>query len=268
MICTVDSKEIIKIAARDGKEIAEVRDNQGRLLFENCGTLSGVPPLTFTSRGGNLIDYQIYGDAVNSQGCGDYDAESDGYQIPVTVCGENLCPTSTVSLHKTNSRTRSIQVTCMQGNGYTFTCSITLEEITTLGITFVYDGNYSRNATITIANGKLTASVPKIDGRTINSLYLYISSTAPADAQASLTNCWFGLSTSVPTTTPIYIGDAPLYAGEYLSYREQKIYRNINGSLTPVSAEFPEIQAIEETNILTVDTTVQPSDVYIKYKKG
>lgn len=56
--------ETVAIYDGSGKEIAEVRDNQGRLLFRNFEEISGVPPLHFTSRGEHLLDYRIYGNTV------------------------------------------------------------------------------------------------------------------------------------------------------------------------------------------------------------
>ena len=78
----------------------------------------------------------------------------------------------------------------------------------------------------------------------------------------------FGSGSGDNAFTPIYVGSEPLYDGEYVSFSEQKIYRVVEGALTPVSAEIPEIQTFKGRNFLTVDTAVQPFEMYIKYKKG
>lgn len=89
-------KEITSIYTRDGKEIIEVRDNQNNIVYSAIDEISGVPPLSFMSHGGYLQDCRIYGNTVQNgtptpenpvevQGCGEYDAELNGYKIPVTV---------------------------------------------------------------------------------------------------------------------------------------------------------------------------------------
>lgn len=65
-----------------GREIKEVRNNQGRLLFKNWNEIHGSVPLSFMSRGAYLQDYRIYGNTVQNgtptpenpvevQGCGE-----------------------------------------------------------------------------------------------------------------------------------------------------------------------------------------------------
>ena len=69
-------------------------------------------------------------------------------------------------------------------------------------------------------------------------------------------------------TTPVYIGSEPLYLNEYVSYGERQIYKNVNGVLTPIEPPVP-ISAITTAsgeNILTTETTVQPSNIWIKGK--
>lgn len=94
-----NGKEITSIYTRDGKEIIEVRDNQNNIVYSAIDEISGSVPLSFMSRGGYLQDYRIYGNTVQNgiptpenpvevQGCGEYDAELNGYKIPVTVEGQ------------------------------------------------------------------------------------------------------------------------------------------------------------------------------------
>ena len=71
------------------------------------------------------------------------------------------------------------------------------------------------------------------------------------------------------TTTPIYIGDEPLEADEYVDYQAGKIYRMINGVLTPTDppVPLPALPTCEGTTVIDYDGTPAPSSVYVKYKK-
>lgn len=70
------------------------------------------------------------------------------------------------------------------------------------------------------------------------------------------------------TTTPVYIGENKLEENEYVSYGEQKIYRDVSGTLTPTDppVPLPEIPTIDGTTIIDYDGTPKPSQMYIKYK--
>ena len=61
MVINSYEKSPFEIRDSTGKEFKEIYDNQGRLLFKNWSEISGVPPLNFTSREEQLLDYRIYG---------------------------------------------------------------------------------------------------------------------------------------------------------------------------------------------------------------
>ena len=67
------------------------------------------------------------------------------------------------------------------------------------------------------------------------------------------------------TTTNVPIGDTPLMEDEYVSYAEQKIYRYVEGTLTPVDppSTLPQITTANGDNELSVVTAVQPDLVQI-----
>jgi len=54
----------------------------------------------------------------------------------------------------------------------------------------------------------------------------------------------------------VNIGTDPLYADEYVSFSEQKIYRKINNILTPVSAELPVISTFSGNNLIQTSSSV------------
>ena len=71
-----------------------------------------------------------------------------------------------------------------------------------------------------------------------------------------------------PSDFPIYIGENQLDVGEYVSFSEQKIYREVSGTLTPTypPVSFPDIPTIKGETIIDYDGTPKPSQMYVKYK--
>lgn len=73
------------------------------------------------------------------------------------------------------------------------------------------------------------------------------------------------------TTTPIYIGDTPLGEDEYVSFKEQKVYRMVNGVLTPTDppVPLPALPTVDGTNIVDYagQSAAVPSRFYAKYRK-
>ena len=63
----------------------------------------------------------------------------------------------------------------------------------------------------------------------------------------------------------IQIGDSPLYDGEYLSYKEKKLYKYIDSVLIPIDppSPFPEISTTEGVNKVIIETSTQPDSIFI-----
>lgn len=256
-----------------------VSDPMARLWGRKSGggfeEISGVPPLSFTSRGAQLLDYRIYGNAEDAQGCGEYDSELDGYKIPVMVAEQpHILFTETVDDFVSRGASWSIKNGIVSVTG---TATGQSNPISVMGNRAGMSGDFlitknNENTRISIScliekNGVTSYDslepILRLDGTETRVAFF-------PQVQAGTYN-----KTCTPTiqqviTTPVYIGNEPLYDGEYVSFSEQKIYRMVEGVLTPVEppVSIPEIQVFEGENILTVDTTVQPSNVYVKYKKG
>jgi len=90
--------EALAIYDNAGREIKEVRNNQGRLLFKNWNEIQGSPPITFRGYGKNLTECRIYGNTVQNGtpssegpvdvvGCGVWDETQQSYKLPLTVNG-------------------------------------------------------------------------------------------------------------------------------------------------------------------------------------
>jgi hypothetical protein len=72
------------------------------------------------------------------------------------------------------------------------------------------------------------------------------------------------------TTTPIYIGDEPLGKDEYVDYQAGKVYRMINGTLTPTDppVTLPALPTAEgETVVDYAGSGTSPEKVLLKYRK-
>jgi len=68
--------------------------------------------------------------------------------------------------------------------------------------------------------------------------------------------------------TPLYIGGTQLGEDEYLDYGEQKIYKDVSGTLTPTDPPipFPTLTTYLGENSIDVDTTTPPDKVVLEYK--
>lgn len=69
-------------------------------------------------------------------------------------------------------------------------------------------------------------------------------------------------------SVPVYIGENQLEEDEYVSYNDGKIYRIVDGTLTPTEppVPLPEIPTIDGTTIIDYDGDPKPSQMYVKYK--
>ena len=72
------------------------------------------------------------------------------------------------------------------------------------------------------------------------------------------------------TTMPIYIGDEPLDKDEYVDYTQQKIYRMVDGVLTPTDppVPLPALPTCEGTTVINYEgQSVAPEKVLLTYRK-
>lgn len=99
------------------------------------------------------------------------------------------------------------------------------------------------------------------------------------DYDKSLTDIMFSSGSTPPekyqpyrkTITPIYIGSDPLSEDEYVDYGEQKVYRMIDGTLTPTDppVHLPALPTYSDADtVIDYEDTPAPSSAEFKYKKG
>ena len=224
------------------------------MLLEDGGrkTVSGVPPLIFKSDGAELKSYRIYGAAW---GVGDYDENSGKYVIPVTIAGKNKFDGTLFSGYYTDSTMTSIGGASgnyksfkllLSAGTYTFSSNISV-----LIIRYITADSYKSNPT----SGRITQThtfTVSDDG--------YVS-LAFRNAENTL---W-------DDSTTIQIEEAQT-ATEYEPYHEPIVSTiSLDTPLTEgesVSLAETGVQfgTIDGTNILSVGTTVQPSNVEVMGK--
>ena len=227
-----------------------------RLLFllEDGGrkTVSGVPPLTFKSDGAELKSYRIYGAAW---GVGDYDENSGKYVIPVTIAGKNKFDGTLFSGYYTDSTMTSIGGATgnyksfkllLSAGTYTFSCSVPVLVIRYI-TSDIYRSNpigskYTQEYTFTLANDSYVSLAFRNESNTAWD----DSTTIQVELSQSATEYE---PFHEPSTINIFL-DEPVYEGESVSMEDTGVH----------------IGTIDGTNILTVGTEVQPSNVEVMGK--
>lgn len=215
--------------------------------------LEGIPPLTFTSRGLPLINYLIEGNTVQNGGVGertgnlfDKSKRTDKSRVVYTT-GEigalfGVFVSDFTPIEPNTTYTLNIVSSISGKTGHLFA---------------LYDEN--KNFVNTGAHEATPATVYTFT-TPFNVAYIRFNGNM-ASADEIMLNTG---STALPyepygykipitcggVTTDIYIGDSPLYDGDTISMTDTGI----------------EIPTAYGNNVLTVDTTVQPSNVYIEYK--
>ena len=240
------------------------REMAGALRDMYSTEVEGVPPLTFPSNGNNLLNYKIDG---ASGGIGDLvtdtsDENYGKYKIPAVISGNNLAKWDThlqpqpngIVFNDINSISSIINVsninniyifgdrTKLNSNVYRIGKSnepISLNSQTTRitftgGILDTSDCNYVI-VSCSIYNTETTFDDIK------NSFMIVEGTTSPENFEPYIE----------PTTTNIYL-DEPIEANESKKLSDT----NVN------------IPTINGTNILSIDTTIQPSNVYVQAPKN
>lgn len=241
---------------------------------KNTVILKDTPPLSFKASSTKLKDYAIYG---NDGGAGDFDSTTEKYLIPVTVRRQNLFDISNYELVAmypeqqtgtatastgSKSRFRSLLLPVVGGKTYSICVKRGNIDRFRLAAYTNYppeDGDeciLSPDGTIENNYAHVVFTAP--EGATSVLLYLF-SSLLPADIDALITSeaieLQFCESSSVvyfeKHTTTIVL-DEPLGAGDCIT----------------MSDTGQQIDVIRGENTLTVDTTIQPAKVTIKYYGG
>jgi hypothetical protein len=237
-------------------------------------TYTGTLPTTLQTVAGYLESYKIWG---NTGGVG---AETENLCDKVFASGYNIASDGHPISYSNNSRCATLEaIDVSDQNTVTFSYTNTVSDNKHL-IYSLFNGNTlvvrkagaSSGATIDVAQG--------------NKLYLCVySDLTSVDAAETTSNIMLNSgSTALPyepygyklpilsndTTVDVYIGDTALGKNEYADSSTGKIYRYVDGTLTPTDppAQLPPIPtAAGETTISYGGTGAQPEKVELKYRR-
>lgn len=258
-------KEIIKIWAAD----------ESKWVYEAVGEISGVLPLRFTSDGTPLIEYKIYGYVTGGIGTPTKNLfNKNAIEYPAYIRANGTINTTSGASGYAISDYIPVSADSYVAHG--------LQSRGNLPHIAVYDENQELVRTVQIvSNEDLNLTIAsnekyiRLSVRMAGDEYQTAMFTRGATAPETFVPFGYKLDISTSdgtsiTTTPVYIGDDPLDEDEYVDYQAGKIYRMINGVLTPTDppVPLPALPTCEGTTVIDYDDVPAPSSVEIKYKKG
>ena len=226
---------------------------------KGSNAITGVPPLTFVSNGENLVDYRIYG---ASGGVGDLitdenDRNFGRYAIPVMVRGKNLFDIATIT---PNSAIQSATGTVNYSAVSDLSDYISVDGLIEISLSYDYE-NLLTSAVR--AFSFFTYSKERLSYVTYSPALKNITVNIPSNTKyvrfnydKNCTNIMLTESLASSNYEPYY---EPISTNTYL---DEPLGEGESISMSDTGVSIPTING---TNILTVDTAVQPSKMYIKY---
>lgn len=253
-------------------------------------TISGTPPLSFKAKAGALKDYRIYGNTANGESVGDVVTEGEHageYKVPVTVEGKNLFDKSktanilkcylSVSTLVSSVNTRTIFIECKPSTTYTVSKIRGKRFVVGWSDKLPAPGVELQEKVINYGASSITITT----GLAAKYLVAYIYNAeqdAPITVDEMIASAQIEKGSTAtpyepyhtPVTTPIYLPEPIKMVGdaaEYIDYNDQKLHRV---GAEDIDVTLPELPTLAGTNVLSVETAVQPSGVEItgKIKKG
>ena len=255
------------------------------LIFEK--EISGVPPLTFNAVAGTLKNYRIYGNTVNGESVGELvtDSQSEhygNYAIPIT----NNSETANIYLDKplrmvgdeaeyvdyATQKWHRVRKNLLRNTATSRTIS---------DVTFTVNDNGSVTCNGT-ARGNIFFKIGDI--LTTNQYSILAGCPINGTNNSYLMRCYSnnviiavdigsGVSINQIIDGYVEIRIASGYTCDNLTFYPMIRKADIEGDTyepyienTEVDVTLPEIAVTAGTNTLTVETEVQPSEVYIKYE--
>ena len=197
--------------------------------------------------------------------------EPYGYKVPAVVSGKNLFNENSelnvnASINVTNGEfpnayggNRKMYFFKVKPNtAYTFSCNTIGDRLYICEYNqFINPANYSSsnrilpdNVICNLGTGMSEYSFTTSSNSKMVGIY-YSLNTIPTDIQIEIGNIATDYETYIePTTTNIYL-DEPISQNESISLSDTNV----------------DIPTIEGTNVITIDTTVQPNNVYVQARK-
>lgn len=243
-----------------GDNLVERIDLGDTTIFDPYTTLTGTLPLSFNARvAGALKNYRMYGD---SDGAG---VQTENLIADIIDNG-NIDGSGKIILYTSANTYRLLVAPIISGKTYTICSTGSISTIYGIYDSLPEIGSISYDTSRHIVNAASETFVAPITGYiafredyNITTYMLIEGSTAPT------TYIPFGykipISNSDGTNTSnydLFLGDSKLYEDEYLDYGEQKVYKDISGTLTPTDppVPLPAIQAYQGENTLSSTETV------------
>ena len=257
--------------------------------------LSGIPPLTFKGKGKDLKNYRIYGNTVNGENVGDLITEGEHageYSVPVTVTNGTDTETTNIYLpeqikmvgdeaeyidygeqkqHRVRKNLLPNTATSMTINGIKFT--VNEDGSITCNGTAIHATEFTvyLDVLLSAGNYRLTGCP---SGGGFSSYYLrawYRSSEGLKWLYDFGSGYDFTLTDTTVMRSSIVIENARVVDNItfYPMIRKADIEDDTYEPYienTELDVTLPALPTLSGTNMLTVGTEVQPSNVYIKYE--
>lgn len=269
-------KDIIKIFCGGTlqKEIIKVWSGEAHeYVYESSVEYTGSLPITINTDGNALLDYRIYG-ASGGAGEPTESGEPVGYKLPMTVGkklynakndiqGYYIGNNGAIMKWDSDMNYVSDKIPVSPGKKYTLYYPLTVSG-NSLSCAF-YDDSDDPLRIISVQS--TTPPYEKIYHLVAPNGATYFRTSIKRNPDSEPIALFVEHMDNTPT--PVYIGENQLDAGEYVSYEEQKIYRDVGGTLTPTDppVPLPEIPTIKGETVIDYDGTPKPSQMYIKYRR-
>ena len=221
--------------------------------------ITGTLPLTFNAKAGDLTDYTIYGTAAgagvqteNLVDLADIELMTNSrYGILFTEPGTYTCTAFDNVLAYVYARKYDVNDA---PNGDNLSIVSSSKDITARTITIEQGENFkifdplTTGTSETIKNKLISDKVVVVKSSTVPTTYIPYGYKIPLTLTSGQHSDDYVL----------YIGDTQLGETEYLSFAEQKIYKDVTGTLTPTDPPqaFPAITAYAGENTLSSTETV------------
>lgn len=254
-------------------------------------TISGVPPLTYKAIEGTLTDYRIYGQTVDGESVGDRTGNLfNGEILQGFYSFSNGIYYGSFGSYQHYVCTNKIE--CKSNT--TYTIQVYAPEIISYSYGFIWWDENLNFISAYISTESQSSDITTVSATAPNNAKYMAFDLGANSAESTIVPSnvsWIMLnegSTPLPyepygykvpvtvsngtdtQTIPIYISEQIKKVGdeaEYIDYGEQKLHRV---GAEDIDVNLPELPTVTGTNVLSVETAVQPSGVEItgRIKKG
>ena len=231
-------------------------------------------PYLFKSNGHRLRNYRIYG---NTGGVGDLDTETEKYIIPVVMQNKNVLQNTSPS-RTFGNLTATVQPdgTVILNGTSPSTAFIDINTNIFVESGMIFNGCPSGGSANTYCLRATKLSTESYANQTGDDIVFTSSEnykiSIRINANYTCDNLIFRPMIRYPNTDSTFEPyhepkvyniclDEPLKANEYIDFREQKCYRSDN---TRKIVSLPAVTCIDGTNVLSVNTGIQPASVYLQ----